>query len=376
MKYLKPIDPHVHLRGLEYADHDFIGMAMEDAEAVGLAALMEMPNPSPPITDGEKAHIRKCEFLNRFSDDEIRHYIHIGLTDKLLQLSEAFDVSRDNPVVRAVKVFFCHSTGRMGITELYQQMNIWAMAVEKDYRGVFMGHFEEENVYGYPTAEEWAEISDSHDLSVSLKKNPGFYPKKPPTHSVYQCEDAEVIQVKAQLVHALKAGFKGTFYICHVSAPKTVDAVKLFRETYSPEFQIVLEATWHHLFLNTDDYKLHGNRVKMNPPLRRPSSQRAMLEHLVNGDIDVIGTDHAPHPLEAKDRIDPHPASGIPAILFWPRGIYLLRQAGMDREHIYDLTFRNANKIFGLELPEEEITRDYDPSLWERYGWNPFERLG
>ena len=374
MKYLRPIDPHVHLRGLEYADHDFLGMAMEDAEAVGLAALMEMPNTSPPITGGATAHIRKCEVINRFSDDEIRHYIHIGLTDRMLQLSEAFDTVRDNPVVRAVKVFFCHSTGRMGITELYQQMNLWAMAVEKDYRGVIMGHFEEEEVYGCISAKEWAEISDAHDLHRVHQQ--GFYPKTPPSHSAFQCEDAEMFQVRAQLLHALKAGFQGTVYICHVSAPKTIDAVRIFREKHSPPFQIVLEATWHHLFLNTDDYKLHGNRVKMNPPLRRPSSQRAMLEHLINGDIDVIGTDHAPHPLEAKDRLDPHPASGIPAILFWTRGIELLFQAGLERERIYDLIHRNSNKIFGLELPEEEITRDNDPSLWERYGWNPFERLG
>ncbi len=135
----------------------------------------------------------------------------------------------------------------------------------------------------------------------------------------------------------------------------------------------MVEATFHHLFLNYDDYKIHGNRVKCNPPLRSPAIQEGLLRALERGEFDIIGTDHAPHPLARKD--DPEkPASGLPCIPFWPKGIELLRKI-VGHQKTEDMTYRVANTVFRLGLPRVEVEREYNPELWNSYGYNPFSRI-
>ena len=117
--------------------------------------------------------------------------------------------------------------------------------------------------------------------------------------------------------------------------------------------------------------------VKMNPPLRFKVSQERLLNLFLSAPKDFfIGTDHAPHPVAAKDRTDPHPASGVPALPFWPKGIALLRAQGMSEEDLRWATFDHANLVFRLKIESFEVEVNYDPSRWEKYGFNPFSRLG
>jgi dihydroorotase-like cyclic amidohydrolase len=112
----------------------------------------------------------------------------------------------------------------------------------------------------------------------------------------------------------------------------------------------------------------------MNPPLRSKAMQEKLLEYVLAGKLDIIGTDHAPHPISRKD--DPEkPASGIPGILFWPRGIELLRKFGISSELLDNMIFHNANKLFKWNLTPQIVDIKYDPTLWDRYGYNPFIRL-
>jgi dihydroorotase-like cyclic amidohydrolase len=115
----------------------------------------------------------------------------------------------------------------------------------------------------------------------------------------------------------------------------------------------------------------------MNPPLRSRACQEMLLGKVLAAPVDFfVGSDHAPHPVAAKDRLDPDPASGIPAIPFWPKGIKLLRDRGLDEDALRHVTFGHANVLFGLGLEGSEVDTIYKISAWIRYGWNPFERLG
>jgi len=124
------------------------------------------------------------------------------------------------------------------------------------------------------------------------------------------------------------------------------------------------------------DYVKHGNYVKMNPPLREHHLQDALLDRVLNGSIDIIGSDHAPHTYEAKNR--EVPASGIPAIPFWPNGIKeLLAITNGNQVLIERLCFEKANELFfdgniKKEYTEIEENRDV---MWLSYGYNPFERM-
>lgn len=341
MKYIAPIDPHVHLRGSEYQE-DYLSWGLDDAKQVGLVGVIEMPNPQPFLTTNEaiSERMNHVTYLNK----GIEHRVHVGLTNDTKQIE---DVLRSNPV--SDKIFYTHSTGNMGLLDHDLQKWIWQKKVELGYDGVSIGHFEDEKVW-----------------------DRDFDPTNPLTHSLRQTPESETIQVERQLRFAADAGFKGKFYIAHASNPETIELVTHAKNRV--KFPIIVEATFHHIFLNWDDYQVHGNRVKMNPPLRSRKVQELLLDYVLDGMVDIIGTDHAPHPIYRKDD-KTNPASGIPAIPFWPKAIELLRKLSISEILLRDMTFETANRIFDLWLPPKIVDIEYDTSLWDKYGYNPFSRL-
>jgi len=142
VKYLSPIDLHVHLRGTEY-DTNYAKLAFEDARSVGLKAMAEMPNPVPQLVDISTIN-------NRFHDmsqyacgtyDHVRHIINIGLTNDLCQVRDALRLIMNNIVgIKADKVFYTHSTGNMGILDEDYQREIWKLKRDLGYTGVSMAH--------------------------------------------------------------------------------------------------------------------------------------------------------------------------------------------------------------------------------------------
>lgn len=351
VKYLSPIDPHVHLRGTEY-EANYAKLAFEDARAVGLCAMSEMPNPVPQLVDGQTV-INRIHAIGEYTSSgpqSVRHLINIGLTNNLNQVHDALRMimNKAYPVI-ADKVFYTHSTGNMGILDEDYQEDIWRLKRDMGYAGVSIAHFEDEKAF----------VGD-------------FDYMKPVTHSLRQCPEAELIQVERQIKNAVDLEFKGTFYVAHVSNPATIDYLLPLKKKVG--FKIIIEMTWHHMFMNHDSYNVSGNIVKMNPPLRSKEMQVELLQHVLNGNVDIIGTDHAPHPVEKKINT-PNPYSGIPGILFWPKGIELLRMYGINEMILDAMIFHNANRVFGLNMLPREVDCVYQPELWDRYGYNPFESV-
>ena len=87
-------------------------------------------------------------------------------------------------------------------------------------------------------------------------------------------------------------------HVCHVSTRRSVE---LIREAKSQGIQVTAEVTAHHLLLTEDLAESYDPVYKVNPPLRKADDVMALREALVDGTIDVIATDHAPHPKESKD---------------------------------------------------------------------------
>lgn len=87
-------------------------------------------------------------------------------------------------------------------------------------------------------------------------------------------------------------------HVCHLS---TAGSVELIRWAKSRGIKVTAEVTPHHLLLTDESARSYSPIYKVNPPLRTQADVDAVREALADGTIDVVGTDHAPHPLEAKD---------------------------------------------------------------------------
>ena len=87
-------------------------------------------------------------------------------------------------------------------------------------------------------------------------------------------------------------------HVCHLS---TAGSVEVLRWAKARGINVTAEVTPHHLLLTEDLVRNYDARYKVNPPLRRESDVLALRQAVANGIIDIIATDHAPHPLEAKE---------------------------------------------------------------------------
>ena len=97
----------------------------------------------------------------------------------------------------------------------------------------------------------------------------------------------------------LLAGHVGArLHVCHVSTAGSVDIVRWAK---SRGVRVTAEVTPHHLMLTDDEVRSYDPVFKVNPPLRGADDVAALRQGLADGTIDVVATDHAPHPLEDKD---------------------------------------------------------------------------
>ncbi|MDY2941545.1 MAG: dihydroorotase [Varibaculum sp.] len=87
-------------------------------------------------------------------------------------------------------------------------------------------------------------------------------------------------------------------HVCHLSTAGSVDLVRWGKKR---GINVTAEVTPHHLYFTEEEARSYDPRYKVNPPLRRAEDVEAVRQGLADGTIDIVATDHAPHPLETKD---------------------------------------------------------------------------
>lgn len=107
----------------------------------------------------------------------------------------------------------------------------------------------------------------------------------------------ESSQLARDLVLAEDTGVH--YHACHISTKMTVELMRFFK---SKGVNVTCEVTPHHLLLSEEDIKENDATFKMNPPLRGAEDKAALIEGLLDGTIDMIATDHAPHAAEEKSK--------------------------------------------------------------------------
>ena len=110
------------------------------------------------------------------------------------------------------------------------------------------------------------------------------------------CSASEWKQVERDVALAAETGCK--YHVCHVS---TKESVEIIRRAKAAGADVSCETAPHYLLLTEDDLQEDG-RFKMNPPIREAADREALIAGLLDGTVDMIATDHAPHTAEEKSR--------------------------------------------------------------------------
>lgn len=159
------------------------------------------------------------------------------------------------------------------------------------------------------------------------------------------CSESEWRQVKRDLDIVRETGCR--YHVCHIS---TRESVELIRRAKAQSLPVTCETAPHYLLLNENDLKEDGV-YKMNPPLRAIEDQAALIEGIVDGTIDCIATDHAPHAAEEKSRGLRDSAFGIVGLetAFPLLFTNLVKKNVISMEKLIDLMSTNPRHIMGLE---------------------------
>lgn len=155
------------------------------------------------------------------------------------------------------------------------------------------------------------------------------------------------------------------YHVCHIS---TKESVALIREAKKSGVDVTCETGPHYLVLD-DGFLQEDGRFKMNPPLRDKTDREALVEGLLDGTIDMIATDHAPHSAEEKSRGLQKSAMGVVGIetAFPVVYTHLVRPGVLTLEQAVALLAVNPRKRFSLPLGNDFSVWD----LEDRYAIDP-----
>ena len=137
------------------------------------------------------------------------------------------------------------------------------------------------------------------------------------------------------------------YHVCHISTKESVEAI---RRAKSDGVNITCETGPHYILLDDGDMQ-EDARFKMNPPLRSPEDREAILEGILDGTVDMIATDHAPHSAEEKSRGLEKSAMGVVGLetAFPLLYTHLVKTGKLSLERLVALMSLNPRKRFGID---------------------------
>ena len=305
------IDTQVHFREPGNEHKEDLESGSRAAALGGVTAVFEMPNTSPPTTSHLAIEDKLARARNRMHCD---YAFYVGATPQNVgALSELERL----PGVCGVKAFLGSSTGTLLLSE-----EDAILAALKGGRRRMAVHSEDEARLN--ARKSFAKTGD------------------PRTHPVWR--DAETARLSTERVLRLARAAGRKLHVLHVT---TADELPLLAE--ARDFTTV-ETTPQHLTLSAPEcYERLGTYAQMNPPIREAHHRDALWKAVSEGLIDVIGSDHAPHTREEKDKIYPNTPSGMPGVQTLATILLDHVNAGrMSLERFVDLTSAGAARIFGI----------------------------
>ncbi|WP_368654752.1 dihydroorotase [Ornithinibacillus sp. 4-3] len=315
------IDVHIHLREPGGEHKETIVSGTKAAARGGFTTVCSMPNTNPVPDD-----VDVVRGLNeKINQDAVVRVIPYAAITKGLQgeeLTNIAEISKEN--------IFAFTDDGVGIQTADTMLRAMEEAAKQDK--AIVAHCEDNSLI-YGGAVHRGDVSKRLGI-------PGI-------PSI--CES---VQIARDVLLAEEANCH--YHVCHVS---TKESVRVIRDAKKAGIRVTAEVSPHHLILNEDDITEADPNFKMNPPLRAKADQEALLEGLLDGTIDFIATDHAPHTDEEK-------AVGIEKAPFGIVGLetafslcytYLVKTGKITLQQLVDFLTSKPADVFNLPYGKLEV---------------------
>ena len=326
-------DVHVHLREPGFCYKETVASGTASAARGGFTAVCSMPNLNP-VPDS-KEHLQvQLDAIKK--DAKIAVYPYGSLT-----VNEAGAVMADLDGMAPDVIAFSDDGRGVQDENMMRDLMLRAKTLGK----MVVAHCEDNSLLrgGY-----------IHD---------GVYAAEHGHRGI--CSESEWGPIARDLKLAKETGC--AYHVCHIS---TKESVELIRAAKAEGVDVTCETAPHYLVLCDEDLCEEG-RFKMNPPLRSAADRDALIEGILDGTIDMIATDHAPHSQEEKARGLEKSAFGIVGLetAFPIMYTEFVKTGKMTLERLVDLMCLNPRRRFG-------ITSDAGYTVWNvetEYSVNPEE---
>ncbi len=360
--YLLPgvIDDQVHFRDPGLTHKGDIHTESTAAVAGGITSFMEMPNTIPNALTQELLE----EKYQAASKKSLANYsFYMGASND--NIDEV--VKTDPRNVCGIKVFMGSSTGNMLVDDDHALEEIFSKAPT-----LIAVHCEDETTVRQNNTRYFSEYGED---------------APPEIHPLIR--SSEACFISSSKAAALAKKHNTRLHILHLSTEAEMD---LFDNSLPlDKKRITAEVCIHHLWFSDEDYQGKGNFIKWNPAIKKVSDREALLSSLLNGKIDVVATDHAPHTLEEKRKPYFQSPSGGPMVqhsLVAMLELYHQGKIGLEKVvekmcHHPAIMFRVENRGFIREgyFADLVLVDINDPwkvekeGLFYKCGWSPMEGL-
>ncbi|TNJ44234.1 dihydroorotase [Tamlana fucoidanivorans] len=359
-KYVLPgvIDDQVHFREPGLTHKANIETESRAAIAGGITSFVEMPNTNPQTTTVEKLE-EKFDIAAKTSYANYS-FMFGGTNDNLEEI-----LKLDKNQVAGLKLFLGSSTGNMLVDD--------PEVLEKIFKStdmVISVHCEDEGTIKRNFKKYHDEFGD--DIPVDC-------------HPLIRSEEACYLSSSKAIELAKKTGAR--LHIFHLSTGKET---QLFTNKIPlKDKKITAEVCVHHLWFSDEDYKTKGTHIKWNPAVKTAADRDALWKALLDGRIDVIATDHAPHTKAEKDNVYTKAPSGGPLVQHALQAMLEMYHKGkISLEKVVEKMCHNPAILFQIERRgyiregyyadlvlvdlNNPITVQKENILY-KCGWSPFE---
>ncbi len=263
-QYILPglADMHVHLREPGYEYKETIATGTAAGLAGGYTLLCSMPNLNP-VPHGKEQLKKQLEIIGKTARCKVLPYASITVDQKGTTLSDMESLAP-----------YCLGFSDDGHGVQNEDTMKKAMEIAARLNKPIVSHCE----VGNPGASGVV-----HD---------GQYAKRNALPTISSASEYDMVARDIRLAEETGAHL----HICHVS---TAESVRLIREAKANGVNVTAETAPHYLLLTDEDLKDEG-RYKMNPPIRSAFDREELINGIIDGTIDIIATDHAPHSVEEK----------------------------------------------------------------------------
>ncbi|RPG87128.1 MAG: dihydroorotase [Crocinitomicaceae bacterium TMED209] len=352
------IDDQVHFREPGLTQKGEIATESAAAAAGGITSFMEMPNTVPQAL---KQQLLEDKYERAAEVSAVNYSFFMGASNDNLDEVLKTDPRR----VCGVKVFMGSSTGNMLV----------------DNRAVLGAAFKESPTLVATHCEDEATIRRN---SAAARER---YGECVPIDQHPLIRSAEACYRSSSMAVELAEKSNTRLHILHISTAKEVG---LFRNDIpSTEKRITAEACIHHLWFTDADYASKGTHIKWNPAVKTAEDREAIRAGILNGRIDVVATDHAPHTEEEKSGSYFQAPSGGPLVQHaLPAMLEMVHQGVLPVEEVVNLMAHRVADLFDItdrgyiragHKADLVLVDPNDPwkvtksNILYKCGWSPFE---